>query len=83
CARCSRSTNANDTSLPLTTTPKLLQAPLSEGDTVGSVKVKLAGQIIGEAPLRVPVKVEEPTLYWKLTHRVAGRVGESQVEQGG
>jgi len=66
-----------------TTTPKLLQAPLSEGDTVGSVKVKLAGQIIGEAPLRVPVKVEEPTLYWKLTHRVAGRVGESQVEQGG
>jgi len=66
-----------------TTTPRLLQAPLAEGATVGTVKVKLAGQVIGEAPLRVPIDIEEPTLHWKLTHRVMLRTGENQIEQGG
>jgi D-alanyl-D-alanine carboxypeptidase (penicillin-binding protein 5/6) len=66
-----------------TTTPKLLQAPLTVGQQAGSVKVKLAGQVLAEMPLRVPIVVEEPTLYWKLTHRVQEKTEDLQPAQGG
>ncbi|NUM53275.1 MAG: D-alanyl-D-alanine carboxypeptidase [Candidatus Hydrogenedentes bacterium] len=66
-----------------TTTPKLLQAPLTEGQHAGSVKVKLAGQVLGETPLRVPMAIEEPSLLWKLTHRVQEKAEEIQPAIGG
>lgn len=66
-----------------TTTPKQLQAPLAEGQTVGVVKVKLAGQVVGEVALRVPMAVEEPNLFWKLTHRVNARTADARPAQGG
>lgn len=66
-----------------TTTPKVLQAPLALGQQTGSVKVKLAGQVLGETPLRVPAAVEEPSIYWKLTHRVQEKAEATRPAQGG
>ncbi|MCC6796157.1 MAG: D-alanyl-D-alanine carboxypeptidase [Candidatus Hydrogenedentes bacterium] len=66
-----------------TTTPKLLQAPLTMGQQAGSVTVKLAGRVIGETPLRVPIAVEEPSVFWKLTHRVREKAEEAQPAYGG
>ena len=66
-----------------TTAPTALQAPLAAGQQAGSVKVKLAGQVLAETPLRIPVAVEEPSLYWKLTHRVQEKADEAHPAQGG
>jgi len=63
-----------------TSVPKQLQAPLAQGETLGSVKVKLAGQVIGEASLQVPAAVEEPSMHWKLTHRVVHRIAETETK---
>ena len=78
---------AKDTDFPQmtleTSTPKLLQAPLANGQQTGSVKVVLSGQVLGETPLRVPMAVEEPTLYWKLTHRILELAETIHPAQGG
>ncbi|MBM3288699.1 MAG: D-alanyl-D-alanine carboxypeptidase [Candidatus Hydrogenedentes bacterium] len=66
-----------------TTTPKLLQAPLALGQHAGSVKIKLAGQTLAETPLRVPMAIEEPTLLWKVTHRIRELAEDSRPAQGG
>lgn len=78
---------AKDTDFPQmtfeTTTPTFLQAPLAEGQQAGSVKIRLAGQVLGETPLRIPMTVEEPSLLWKLTHRVQEKSDETQPAFGG
>lgn len=62
--------------------PERLKAPLDAGSVAGTVKVELAGKPIGESPLLVPNRIEEPSWRWKLTHSVLGRARNSE-EQGG
>ena len=61
----------------------LVDPAIAMGQQAGTVTVKLAGRVLGETPLRVPMAVEEPSVFWKLTHRVREKADEAQPAFGG